>query len=136
MTNSQHFHYAQFWLNEQQQIFYNQYIFLLLNWKNTQFKNKTMAICNERYAFNNFLEYFPSVTRASQILVCPNCPPKYQNPVFIRNIRYLGNFSGTGVNLSGERVVSLKPQTQIKLFHSYLLAKVIVSSFNSHLHYT
>ena len=56
------FHHVKFQLNKEQQIFHDQQNFLLLNWKNTQLKNRAVKICDARYTFNKILGHFLFVT--------------------------------------------------------------------------
>ena len=72
------FHHVKFQLHNKQQIIHNQQNFLLLNWKNTQLKNRDMKICDAIYTFDKVLGHFLFVTLESQILICPNFPQSFQ----------------------------------------------------------
>ena len=93
-------------------------------WKNTQFKNRPVKVRDS------------SVTKESQILICSNCPRNTRNQNLFETFNTWINFSDTGVNLSGERVVSSKPLLRSNCSTIIFWQRFIVSSFHSHLHTT
>ena len=79
-----------------------------------------------------FLGYFPSVTKESQILICPNCHWNARIQCLYETFNTWINVSYMGLNYSGERVVSSKPLLRSKCSTIIFWQKIIVSSFNSH----
>ena len=83
-------------------------IFLLLNWKNAQLKNRPVKVCDANYTFNKVLVVLPICSKESPIFVCPNFPKNTRIQCLLGTFNIWIKLSDTGVDLWDERVASSK----------------------------